>query len=67
MLEMLKQFYNDEIYLEFRLHSGKVLDGFITGISWDDMNDVIRIVQPLSKQYFTFSLDDIEKVEILKP
>ena len=66
-LEILGNFKDSKSYIEITLENGKVLDGFITRITWDDLEDIVYLRHPLTKIQSTISLRDIVDVSILKP
>jgi hypothetical protein len=66
MLELLKEYKKSYTYLNFVLNSGEQIDGFITKIMWDDMDDIITIQHPLTKCQATYRLDQIKEISILK-
>jgi|TARA_Y100000034_G_C6644629_1_gene281931 hypothetical protein len=67
MLELLQEYYKNNVYVNFVLKSGnRTIDGCITRITWDDMDDVIHIIHPLTKEQSFFPLKMVESVSILK-
>jgi len=67
MLELLKKYYNENVYINLKLKSGNEIDGFITRITWDDMDDIIHIIHPLTKVQSFYTLKMVDNVSILKP
>lgn len=68
MLELLKEYHKENIYISLNLKSSnRKIDGYITRITWDDMDDIIHIIHPLTKDQSFCTLKMIDDVSILKP
>ena len=68
MLDMLKEFSKKSVYVSISLKSSdRKLEGYITRITWDDMDDIIHIIHPLTKNQSFCTLKMIDDVSILKP
>lgn len=66
-LEILRDFKDSGSYIQITLENGNTLDGFITRITWDDLEDIIYFKHPLTKTQSIISLNRITDVSILKP
>ena len=66
ILNLLKTYQSEKVYINIRLKSGNEVDGFITRITWDDMDDVIHIQHPLTKTQSSYTLEMIDNVSIVK-
>ena len=68
MLEMLKEYSKENVYVSISLKSSdRRLEGYITKITWDDMDDLIHVIHPLTKEQSFCTLKMIDDVSILKP
>ena len=68
MLEMLKEYSKENVYVSIILKSSdRRLEGYITKITWDDMDDLIHFIPPLTKEQSFCTLKMIDDVSILKP
>ena len=67
MLELLKEYEKENVYISISLKSSnRKLEGYVTRITWDDMDDIIHIIHPLTKIQSFCTLKMIEDISILK-